>query len=60
MFPNCTDRFDRQKRETTQKQTKKNQEKNKIISKQKMGIIVPTIDHYLRNELEGDPDFFTR
>ena len=29
MFPNCIDRFGCQKREATQQQTKKNQEKNK-------------------------------
>ena len=32
MFPNCIDRLGRQKRETKQQQTKKNQGKNKQIS----------------------------
>ena len=44
MFPDCIDRLGHQKRKTKQ-QIKKNQGKNK----QKMGIIVPTMNHYPRN-----------
>ena len=56
MFPNCIDRFGRKKeKERYNKQTKENQEK-----KIKMGIIVPTMNHYPRNGQEGDLEFSAR
>ena len=49
MFPNCIDRFSRQKKkETTQQKTNKENPRKKLINK-KMGIIVPTMNHYPRN-----------
>ena len=47
MFPNCIDRFGRQKRETKQQQTKK--EKPRKNKQRKDGIIAPTMNHYPRN-----------
>ena len=41
---------------TKNKQTKKNQGKKK----RKMGIIVPTMNHYPRNGQEGDLEFSAR
>ena len=41
---------------TTNKQTKKNQGKKK----RKMGIIVPTMNHYPRTGQEGDLEFSAR
>ena len=58
MFPKCIDHFGRKKREAKvkKKQTKKNQGKKK----RKMGIIVPTMNHYPRNGQEGDLEFSAR
>ena len=58
MFPNCIDCFGHQKKKKQHnKETKKKQEK---INNKKMGIIVPTMNHYPRNGQEGDPEFSTR
>ena len=55
MFPNCIDRFGRNKRETKVQQTNKQRKK-----KRKMGIIVPTMNHYPRNGQKGDFEFSAR
>ena len=61
MFPNCIDRFGRKKRETKVQQTNKQTNKEKPRKKKrKMGIIVPTMNHYPRNGQEGDLEFSTR
>ena len=61
MFPNCIDRFGRQRRETKQQQQQQQQKKSKEkIKKERLGIIVPTMNHYPRNGLEGDPEFSIR
>ena len=50
MFPNCIDRFGRQKKETTkQKANKRKTKKRAKEKKKKMGIIVPTMNHYPAN-----------
>ena len=41
-----------------EKQNNKKQTKNN--NKLKLGTIVPTMNHYPRNEQEGDPEFSTR
>ena len=48
MFPNCIDCFGHQKKKKKQhnKEAKKKQEK---INNKKMGIIVPTMNHYPRS-----------
>ena len=72
MFPNSIDRFGRhKKKQKKQKKTKKKQKKPKQHNKnqtqenqeKKMGemeIILPTMKHYPKNELEGDLEFSTR
>ena len=60
MFPNCIDRFGRKKeKQRYNKQTNK-QRKIKEKKKRKMGIIVPTMNHYPRNGQEGDLEFSAR
>ena len=49
--------FVKKDKQNDNRQRKKNRGENKQI---KIGIIVPTMNHYSRNGLEGDPEFSTR
>ena len=49
MFPNCIDRFSRQKKNDLTQQKKTNKNKQRKIKKNKMGVIVPTMNQYQMN-----------
>ena len=52
MFPNCIDRFGRQKEKrnnATKQQQQQQQQQKKKQEKNKLGTTVPSMNHYPRN-----------